>query len=78
MIKKFLFYYRIHDQKLFTVSFIHLKRSLIIYFYIFKGVIILIILFFNKCAERHHELEYSEAHDQAQSRFHGAPWEDPF
>ena len=36
----------------------------------------------HECAERHHELKYgsgySEAHDQAQSRFDGAPWEDQF
>ena len=36
----------------------------------------------HECAERHHELNYgsgySEAHDQAQSRFGGAPWEDQF
>ena len=36
----------------------------------------------HECAERHHELKYgsgySEAHDQAQSRFDGAPWEDRF
>ena len=36
----------------------------------------------HECAERHHELNYgsgySEAHDQAQSRFDGAPWEDQF
>ena len=36
----------------------------------------------HECAERHHELKYgsgySEAHDQAQSRFDGAPWEDTF
>ena len=36
----------------------------------------------DECAERHHELKYgsgySEAHDQAQSRFDGAPWEDQF
>ena len=34
----------------------------------------------HECAERHHELKYdsgySEAHDRAQSRFDGAPWED--
>ena len=34
----------------------------------------------HECAERHHELNYdsgySEAHDRAQSRFDGAPWED--
>ena len=33
----------------------------------------------HECAERHHELKYdsgySEAHDRAQSRFDGAPWE---
>ena len=36
----------------------------------------------HECAERHHELKYgsgySEAHDHAQSRFDGAPWEDQF
>jgi len=36
----------------------------------------------HECAERHHELKYSsgysEAHDRAQSRFDGAPWEDQF
>ena len=36
----------------------------------------------HECAERHHELKYgsgySKAHDQAQSRFDGAPWEDQF
>ena len=36
----------------------------------------------HECAERHHELKYgsgySAAHDQAQSRFDGAPWEDQF
>ena len=36
----------------------------------------------HECAERHHELKYgsgySEAHDQAQSRFDGARWEDQF
>jgi hypothetical protein len=36
----------------------------------------------HECAERHHELKYgsgySEAHNQAQSRFDGAPWEDQF
>ena len=36
----------------------------------------------HECAERHHELKYgsgySEAHDQAQSRFDSAPWEDQF
>jgi hypothetical protein len=36
----------------------------------------------HECAERHHELKYgsgySEAHDQAQSRFDGAPWEDQY
>ena len=36
----------------------------------------------HECAERHHELKYgsgySEAHDRAQSRFDGAPWEDRF
>ena len=36
----------------------------------------------HECAERHHELKYgsgySEAHNRAQSRFDGAPWEDQF
>ena len=36
----------------------------------------------HECAERHHELkynsDYSEAHDRAQSRFDGTPWEDKF
>jgi hypothetical protein len=36
----------------------------------------------HECAERHHELKYAsgykEAHDRAQSRFDGAPWEDQF
>lgn len=34
----------------------------------------------HECAERHHELKYdsgySKAHDRAQSRFDGAPWEN--
>ena len=34
----------------------------------------------HECAERHHELKYgsgySEAHNRAQSRFDGAPWEE--
>lgn len=34
----------------------------------------------HECAERHHELKYdsgySEAHNRAQSRFDGVPWED--
>lgn len=34
----------------------------------------------HECAERHHELKYdsgySEAHDRAQSRYDGFPWED--
>jgi hypothetical protein len=36
----------------------------------------------HECSERYHELKYdsgySEAHDRAQSRFDGAPWEDKF
>ena len=36
----------------------------------------------HECAERHHKLKYgsgySDAHNQAQSRFDGAPWEDQF
>ena len=36
----------------------------------------------HECAERHHELKYnsgySEAHNRAQTRFDGAPWEDEF
>jgi hypothetical protein len=36
----------------------------------------------HECAERHHELKYgsvySEAHDRAQTRFDGAPWENQF
>ena len=36
----------------------------------------------HECAERHHELKYgsgySEAHNRAQTRFDGAPWENNF
>ena len=36
----------------------------------------------HECAERHHELKYgsgySEAHDRAQSRYDGYPWDDKF
>jgi hypothetical protein len=36
----------------------------------------------HECAERHHKLKhgsgYSEAHDRAQTRFDGAPWENQF
>jgi hypothetical protein len=36
----------------------------------------------HECAERHHELKYdsgySEAHDRAQSRYDGYPWENKF
>lgn len=36
----------------------------------------------HECAERHHELKYgsgySEAHNRAQTRFDGAPWENKF
>ena len=36
----------------------------------------------HECAERHHELkydsEYSEAHERAQSRYDGYPWENKF
>jgi len=36
----------------------------------------------HECAERHHELKYgsgySEAHNRAQTRFDGAPWENQF
>ena len=36
----------------------------------------------HECAERHHELKYgsgyNEAHNRAQSRFDGAPWENEF
>ena len=36
----------------------------------------------HECAERHHELKYdsgySEAHERAQSRYDGFPWENKF
>ena len=36
----------------------------------------------HECAERHHELKYSsgynEAHNRAQTRFDGTPWENQF
>ncbi len=36
----------------------------------------------HECAERHHELKYAsgynEAHNRAQTRFDGAPWENQF
>ena len=36
----------------------------------------------HECAERHHELKYgsgyNEAHNRAQTRFDGAPWENQF
>lgn len=36
----------------------------------------------HECAERHHELKYdsgySEAHERAQSRYDGYPWENKF
>jgi hypothetical protein len=36
----------------------------------------------HECAQRHHELKYgsrsNEAHDRAQTRFDGAPWENDF
>ena len=36
----------------------------------------------HECAERHHELKYgsgySEAHERAQSRYDGYPWENEF
>jgi len=36
----------------------------------------------HECAERHHELKYgsgyNEAHNRAQTRFNGAPWENQF
>ena len=36
----------------------------------------------HECAKRHHELKYgsgyNEAHNRAQTRFDGAPWENQF
>lgn len=36
----------------------------------------------HECAERHHKLKYgsgyNEAHNRAQTRFDGAPWENQF
>ena len=36
----------------------------------------------HECAERHHELKYdsgyTEAHERAQSRYDGYPWENKF
>ena len=36
----------------------------------------------HECAERHHELKYdsgyNEAHERAQSRYEGYPWENKF
>ena len=40
------------------------------------------VRFLNECAERHHELKYgsgyNEAHNRAQTRFDGVPWENQF